>query len=117
LNLTLSVIVLKTLFITGVATLFLPLFSAISIFQAIIIGLAMSFFTYAADLILLPRVTILAATAADVIIITLVLWAGVRFFVGIGLSVPESLLITAITTYGEWFLHRYLRVNVNARPD
>lgn len=112
-NLTLPVIVIKTLFITGVATLFLPLFSNISIFQAVIIGLAISFFTYAGDLILLPRVTILAATAADVIVITVILWAGVTFFAGIGLSVPESILITAIITCGEWFLHRYLRVNVN----
>lgn len=116
-NFTYPVIALKTLFIIGVTTLFLPIFSDISILRAVIIGLAISFFTYAGDLIILPRVNVLAATAADVIIIAVVLWAGLSFYVGMGLTFAESLLIIAIIAYGEWHLHRYLRVNVDARPD
>lgn len=116
-NLTFSVIVLKTLFITLATMLVLPLFSTINVTQAILTGLAMSFITYVGDLLLLPRVNIYAATAVDVVVIALVLWAGATFWDRIGLTIPESLLLISIISFGEWFLHRYLRVNVNARSE
>ena len=116
-NLKFPVIALKTLFIIGVTTLFLLVFSDISLLRAIIIGLAISFFTYAGDLLILPRVNVLAATAADVIIIAVVLWTGLSYYVVMGLTFAESLLIIAIIASGEWYLHRYLRVNIDAQPD
>lgn len=110
----LKLTIYKTLIVTGLLMFFLPLTSTLNIAQSLIIGLAISFLLYASDLIIFPRVNVLAATFADIMIVILGLWAGVRFFNGLGLTVPMSLLFTLIIGTGEWFLHRYLRVNAVA---
>lgn len=114
-NLTISVIMLKTLFITGVTVFILPLASSLNLIQSLITGLALSFFLYAGDLLILPRMNIPAATAADITITVLILWTSTWFFGGVGLTIPTSLFLALIIGAGEWFLHRYLRVSVKAR--
>lgn len=114
-KLTIAVIALKALFITGVTVFILPLASSLNLIQSLLTGLALSFFLHAGDLLLLPRMNILAATVADITITVLVLWTSIRFFGGVGLSIPASLFLALIIGAGEWFLHRYLRVNVKVR--
>ncbi len=109
-GITSPVIIIKSLIIALLTAFFLPLTTDLSILQSLVIGLAISFLLYASDLIVFPRINVLSATVADMIIAILGLWAGVAYFSGMGLTVPWSFLYGLIIGVGEWFLYRYLRV-------
>lgn len=104
-----SIFLFKAVGIIAFTSALLPMFSTISITEAISIGIVLTIVSYiVGDLLILPRHGNMAATGVDVATAAVVIW-GMTWILGQPGIMLSGLLITAIAIGGiEWFFHGFL---------
>lgn len=114
-------ILVKAVAILAVTGALLPMFSTLSIAEAISIGIVLTFVSYiVGDLLVLPRYGNLVAVGVDVVTAAVVIW-GMTWILGQPGIMITGLLITAIVIGAvEWFFHGFVNkavVETNETPE
>ena len=106
-------ILVKAVAILAVTGALLPMFSTLSITEAISIGIVLTIVAYImGDLVVLPRYGNAVAVGMDVVTAAVVIW-GMTFVLGQPGIMITGLLITSIVIGAvEWFFHGFLNRDV-----
>lgn len=102
-------ILVKSVAYLAIAGALLPMFSTLSIAEAIAIGIVLVVVAYIlGDLFILPRFGNTVAVAVDVVTAAVVIWAMPYIFGQPGVAVTGLLVTVAVLGIAEWFFHGFL---------
>ncbi|EMR06181.1 hypothetical protein C772_01826 [Bhargavaea cecembensis DSE10] len=101
-------LMIKAALIFPVVWILLSLFNDVSFLDSTIIAAGLWLISYAmGDLMVLPKMGNMAATAGDFVLSFLIVWGGLNLL-GYDEALGEALLTAAIITAGEYFYHSWL---------
>lgn len=101
-------LMIKAALVFPIVWILLSLFNDVSFLDSTIIAAGLWLISYAmGDLMVLPKMGNMAATAGDIVLGFLIIWGGLQLL-GYDDIMGEALLTAAIITAGEYFYHSWL---------
>lgn len=93
----------------GILLLVLGLFFGVSIVNILFLGILLTIVAFVADLVIMPRIGGLSATAGDLVLAFLVIYVYGLFLFDTYISVLSAAFLTSLfIAGGEFYFHKYL---------